>query len=323
MEEKCYFHPEWPSKRECLSCKRSFCKACIGATGQCFACRAIKLSKKGENKEVLEIDTMKIKNFEFSEKGFKYSIPQVWIGNWKDKNFKLFPFLITQYFSLPLSGEKVEIYYTGPNQVISIWSQGERKNENGVEIEVEKPTLLFSAVRVRFFTGLIGKIWNFFKYFLLPLFIFGCLGNLLLYFFRNSPAINWLSMAGTILFLIAIYLFGKLFIKSISPSLWSPEPLEITGEVETNLLPPFGFPDGYLNWSRNKEGMIPLLGWQIFLRVITKDNKKIRVLIEGSDEKPTIQIPEEGKRYKFIGRELYNVLICNLDLKDSVTPEGS
>ena len=318
-KEKCYFHPEWPAEEKvCSSCKRPFCKACIDKkTGICFACRAINWSKGGEQSERLKIDIIKIKERESTEKNFlqnsTYSIPEIWIGNLDKLEF--FPFLSTQYFSLPRSEEEVKIYYTNPrhNQVNSIWSIGEKENSK----IIEEPALLFSAANVKYFTGLIGKIIKFILLFLLPLAILWRLEDLLFQFLRNSPAINWLYLIGIVASLIFVYLFGTLFIKRIHPNLWSPSLTRIVGEVEENLLLSEE-PAGYLNWSVRKKipwrGEQIIIGWQIFLRVIT-DGKKRRVLIEGPGEKPQ-EIPKKGKdKYIFTGRELYNVLVCNLNEK--------
>jgi len=333
---KCYFHPEWPAIKKCESCKRYFCKVCIDKDSkQCFACRYVKLSKKGEFKEELEIDTIRIRKFSFSENGIVYSIPQIWIGNWKE--FKLFPFLSIYFLSLPLPHEKVEIFYESGehNQVISIWSQGAGEDEDkgyresnigfkqkipenpknaiSEEIELEKPTLLFSAGDIRHFTTFIEKIGSFLRS-LLPFLIAGILIILLSNFFRKYPAaITWVEIMSVALGILSIVYFLKFLSKYNRPSLWSPSISEIEGKVDKNLVPSDDIPEGFLKWSATKLGTRK--GWQIFLRVIDGGGRKIRVLIEGLGERPE-QIPEIGKKYKFGGRELYNVLICNLEEKD-------
>ena len=325
-EGKCYFHLERDAEKLCKFCERAVCEICLGKGDECWACRFIKNYKSEER---LKIDTIRKQEFSFSNKGLIYFIPKVWIGNWNEEDFKLFSLLGTQFLSFPLIDEEVDVFYADPEKkyVGAIWSKG-KKDKN----EIEKPCLLYSEWNIRHFSTFWEKIKKFFFTVLLPLLLLGLLGNRILHwFFKNNPLAGWVNIIFIIIFFLLLYFLIKLFIKRIHPSFWKADLSEFNGEVEKNLLGD----NGCLGWSvRKRDGTLISQGWKMFLRVKSGDMERKRVLIEASGEEPRFTKNEEGwsfeirtgerdgsliikpgRRYKFKGRDLFNVLVCNLSLK--------
>jgi len=325
IEEKCYFHSERHAEKICKFCKRSVCEICLAKGDECWACRFINYSKSEER---LKIDTIRQQRISFSNKGLIYSIPKIWIGNWKEDDFKLFSLMGTQFLSFPLIEEEVDIFYVDADKkyVSTIWSKGMEENN-----AVEKPCLLYSEWNVRDFNTAWEKIKNFILKVLLPLSLFGVLANRILHwFFRNNPLAGWLNIIFIITFFILLFFLINWYRKNIHPCFWKGDLSEFNGEVEENLLGD----NGCLEWSvRKKDGTLIGQGWKMFLRVKTQNMERKRVLVEGIGMRPLFTKNEQGwsfeivtgerngsliikpgKRYKFKGRDLFNVLVCNLSL---------
>jgi len=325
IEEKCYFHSERDAEKVCKFCKRSVCEICLAKGDECWACRFINCSKSEER---LKIDTVRQQRISFLNKGLVYSIPQIWIGNWRDDDFKLLSLIGTQFLSLPLREEEVHIFYVDPDKkyVSTIWSKGMEENN-----AIEKPCLLYSEWNVRHFNTTWEKLKKLMLRVLLPLFIFGVLANRVLHcLFEGNSLTDWLNIIFVITFFILLFFLIKWYRKNVHPCFWKGDLSELNGEVEENLLGD----KGCLEWSvRKKDGTLIDQGWKIFLRVKTQDMERKRVLVEGVGMRPVFTRNEEGwsfeivtgesdggliikpgERYRFKGRDLFNVLVCNLSL---------
>jgi len=316
--DKCYFHPEKDSEKSCNYCRRPVCSTCLGKNNVCWACNFINYSK---SEEKIIIDTVRKQKSNFFSKRLNYSIPNIWVGNWQD--VKLFSLLGTQFLSLPMKDEEVEVFYMDPNKryVSTIWTK--EKND----IEYEKPTLLYSAWNIRYFDSFLMRLFKFLFIFLIPLILIGLLEIFIYPFVLKLLHIpNFLlSLIFVALFFVFMYLLFKLLLRRWYPNFWSPILSELEGEVETNLLEN----DGVLKWEvRKKDGTLINSGWKIFLRIRLKNNERKRILVEGIGEAPefinnngvwSFRIGEnlnieKGKTYRFKGRDLFNVLVCNLSL---------
>lgn len=325
---KCYFHSERDMEKLCEFCKRPVCNVCLGESNECWACRFINYSKSQDRN--IKIDTLRVKESKISHKKLIYIIPEIWIGNWGSSEFKMFSLLGTQFLSLPLKDEEVDIYYIDSDKkfVSTIWTKEK------TETEFENPYLLYSAWNVRNYDSFLKKVLKFLLIVVAPLIIFYLFINFILFpLIRSFIFPGLFYIISPILMLILFLYLWNLFNKKVYPNFWADELSEIIGEVEDNLLGD----KGVLEWKViKKDGTLVNQGWKIFLRIRMDTNIKKRILIEGLGTAPQFikenfnwrfitndgLIIEKGKRYKFKGRDLFNVLVCNLSLRGKQRDES-
>lgn len=320
MPDKCHYHPDFDAiGGPCEVCQRDFCKACKPLSQKiCWACRPlyhhehealVGIYKSLSRQITFSLDrrrTMTAEVYRFLGLHFEGGSPPEEKPEDLEKNFIYievlalhclrFPPLSTRGNPRPLTG-----YYhdLSLNNLLSLWDQNHR--------------LVCTATDIRAFSGI-------FKRFFVILGIIAPLAASL--FLLAFWPFAWI--VGLLLFL---WLLKRLPAGHIVPTRIAPRVATVEGRVNA----------GYrvTRWmieyapARFRKTPDPLKGWKVFLTVTDLQGGESCVLLEGTQT--VFRHPDPGNRtifdsvdryldflatqnaVRFIGRELFNVLVCNLD----------
>ncbi|MCM8804512.1 MAG: hypothetical protein NC833_04605 [Candidatus Omnitrophica bacterium] len=339
MDKKCYFHPDFNERGQCASCGRYVCNACMRKKEHhCWACSPL-VSGIETTKRIILVSEPQEKDID---------LPFGRRKNLKTKKLLLFCLEINEN-NRPIPGQLFcteilalhcliwpPVSQASPDKIIPIIVYFEDKKFSGIKsmwLETHK-RLICTGIDVRKFTGILGRI--------ILLLVTACLSYLLAMIYtlltKNISFLEFLKQGREInywVFLLSFFLIGLLLRKYfIFPCRWSPTKVEITGVIKDYKIDEWEIVPSGKHGYRAFITLIDeiggerhiLLEWTRPIQIEKENENKIKKKkkVGSVDKEKYLESSEDMKKYledartnnknlKFVGRELYNVLICNLD----------